>query len=149
MRGDNVLLVAVCTAAVVAAATIAWRGRRLPVVAARDTPTSPSTAAFDALRTLACVLTAGFVAGLLVVGFGGRLAMRVLAATSGSTAQGRSTDAGGSWQQVLALTDSTGAIDVAVHPTDSSVLYAAMWERIREPNRITYGGPNSGLRSVW
>ncbi len=94
MRGDNVLLVAVCTAAVVAAATIAWRGRRLPVVAARDTPTSPSTAAFDALRTLACVLTAGFVSGLLVVGFGGRLAMRVLAATSGSTAQGRATDAG-------------------------------------------------------
>lgn len=57
----------------------------------------------------------------------------------------RSTDAGGSWQQVLALTDSTGAVDVAVHPTTSSVVYAAMWERIREPNRITYGGPNSGL----
>jgi hypothetical protein len=40
------------------------------------------------------VLTAGFVAGLLVVGFGGRLVMRVLAATSGGGAQGRTTDAG-------------------------------------------------------
>ncbi|HUV18735.1 MAG TPA: hypothetical protein VMW33_09670 [Ilumatobacteraceae bacterium] len=94
MRADNVLLVAICSAAVIAAATIAWRGRSLPVIAPRDTPTSPSSAAFDALRTLACVLTAGFVAGLLVVGFGGRLVMRALAATSGSSAQGRTTDAG-------------------------------------------------------
>jgi hypothetical protein len=94
VRADNVLLVAICSAAVIAAATIAWRGRSLPVIAPRDTPTSPSSAAFDALRTLACVLTAGFVAGLLVVGFGGRLVMRALAATSGSSAQGRTTDAG-------------------------------------------------------
>ena len=94
MRVDNVLLVVICTAAVAAAATIAWRGRSLPVAALRDTPTRPSSDAFDALRTLACVLTAGFVAGLLVVGFGGRLVMRVLAATSGGGAQGRFTDAG-------------------------------------------------------
>jgi len=84
----------ICTAAVAAAAKIAWRGRSLPIAALRDSPTRPSSAAFDALRTLACVLTAGFVAGLLVVGFGGRLAMRVLAATSGTGAQGRLTDAG-------------------------------------------------------
>jgi hypothetical protein len=94
MRADNILLVAICSAAVAAAVAIAWRGRSLPVVALRDTPTSPSSAAVDALRTLACVLTAGFVAGLLVVGFGGRLVMRVLAATSGGGAQGRTTDAG-------------------------------------------------------
>ena len=94
MRADNIVLVTVCTAAVVVAATIAWRGRNLPVVAERDTPTRPSAAAFDALRTLASVLAAGFTAGVLVVGFGGRLAMRVLAATSGTDAQGRFTDAG-------------------------------------------------------
>ena len=94
MRADNVLLVVMCTAAVAAAATIAWRGRSVPVVAVRETATTPSSAAIDALRTLACVLTAGFAAGLLVVGFGGRLVMRVLAATSGGGAQGRTTDAG-------------------------------------------------------
>jgi hypothetical protein len=94
MRADNVLLVVICTAAVAAAAAIAWRGRSLPVAALRDTSTSPSPASVDALRTLACVLTAGFVAGLLVVGFGGRLVMRVLAVTSGGGAQGRTTDAG-------------------------------------------------------
>ena len=94
MRVDNVLLVVICAAAVATAATIAWRGRSRPVAALRDPPTRPSSAAFDALRTLACALTAGFVAGLLVVGFGGRLVMRVLAATSGTGAQGRFTDAG-------------------------------------------------------
>lgn len=93
MRVDNVLLVVICTAAVAAAATTAC-GRSLPVAALRDTTMTPSSAAFDALRTLACVLTAGFVAGLLVVGLGGRLVMRVLAATSGGGAQGRTTDAG-------------------------------------------------------
>ena len=94
MRIENILLVVICAVAVAAAATIAWRGRSLPVVAIRATPTTPGSAAFDALRTLACVLTAGFVAGLLVVGLGGRLVMRVLAATSGMDAQGRFTEAG-------------------------------------------------------
>jgi hypothetical protein len=94
MRTGNLLLVVICTAAVLCAVRVIWRGRRLPVVAPRETPTSASSAAFDALRTLACVLTAGFIAGVLVVGFGGRLVMRVLAATSGSSAQGRTTDAG-------------------------------------------------------
>jgi hypothetical protein len=94
MRVDNILLVSVCTAAVVVAATIAWRGRSLPVVASRVAPTTPGSAALDALRTLACVLTAGFVAGLLAVGLGGRLVMRTLAATSGMDAQGRFTEAG-------------------------------------------------------
>ena len=94
MRVDNVFLVAICTAGVAAAAMIAWRGRSFAVIVPRDAPTTPSSAAFDALRALACVLTAGLVAGLLVVGLGGRLVMRVLAATSGGGAQGRFTDAG-------------------------------------------------------
>ena len=94
MRTGNLILVAICTTAVLAAVAITWRGRRLPVIAPRATPTSASSAAFDALRTLACMLTSGFIAGVLVVGFGGRLVMRVLAATSGASAQGRTTDAG-------------------------------------------------------
>lgn len=57
----------------------------------------------------------------------------------------RSTDAGGTWEQVLASTDSTGAVDVAVHPTDSNIVYAALWERSRGPNYINYGGPTSGM----
>jgi hypothetical protein len=45
------------------------------------------------MRTLSAVTGAGLVAGFLVPGLGGRLFMRVLAATSGSDAQGRLTEA--------------------------------------------------------
>ncbi|MGD8394016.1 MAG: FlgD immunoglobulin-like domain containing protein [Candidatus Eiseniibacteriota bacterium] len=57
----------------------------------------------------------------------------------------RSTDSGGSWEHVLAVNDSTGGIDLAIHPTDSNVIYAAMWERVRRANYLNYGGPASGL----
>jgi hypothetical protein len=138
MRIDNILLVAICSAAVVAAAWIAWRGRSLPVVAARETPTTPRSAAFDALRTLACVLTAGFTAGLLVVGFGGRLAMRVLAATSGTGAQGRTTDAG---EQVgeITLGGSIGFFIFAglLIPTASSIVYIPLRRILPRPAWIS------------
>ena len=48
----------------------------------------------DATTTLGAVVGAGVLAGLLVLGLGGRLVMRLLAATSGRTAQGRLTEAG-------------------------------------------------------
>ena len=95
MRFGNVLLVALCTLAVGVAALVAWRWRHLPVAADREPgATTARSAALDAVRTLACVLTAGFVAGVSVVGFGGRLVMRILAATAGDGAQGRRTEAG-------------------------------------------------------
>jgi len=40
---------------------------------------------------------------------------------------------------------STGAIDVAIHPTNPDTIYAAMWERIRRPNRRSYGGSTCGI----
>ena len=57
----------------------------------------------------------------------------------------RSTNGGGSWENKLFISDSTGCIDVAVNPTDPNILYAAMWERIRRPDRRSYGGPTCGL----
>jgi photosystem II stability/assembly factor-like uncharacterized protein len=61
----------------------------------------------------------------------------------------RSLDAGASWEKVLALTDSTAAIDVAVNPDHPDTVYAAMWERMRRRNYRTSGGPTSGIwRSV-
>ncbi len=94
MRSDNLLVVAICVAAVALALVISWRGRNRPVVAPRDLVASTAGAsALDAVRTLAITTTAGFVAGGLVAGLGGRLVMRVLAATSGDGAQGRLTDA--------------------------------------------------------
>jgi len=57
----------------------------------------------------------------------------------------RSTDAGGSWDRVFALTDSTSAIDVAIDPSDPDVVYAAMWERVRRRTYRRSGGPSSGI----
>ena len=95
MRSGNLVLVVVCGAATAFAASMAWRWRDLPVVAARGPQMRTAGAsALDALRTLACVVSAGFVSGILVVGLGGRLVMRILAATSGDDAQNRVTDAG-------------------------------------------------------
>jgi photosystem II stability/assembly factor-like uncharacterized protein len=57
----------------------------------------------------------------------------------------RSTDAGANWSHVLALNDSTGAVDVVVHPTNSNLVYAATWERTRRPDNIYYGGDGCGI----
>lgn len=57
----------------------------------------------------------------------------------------RSTDRGDNWEQVLYVSDSTGCIDIVTHPTDSRIVYAAMWERIRRPYKRQYGGETSGI----
>ena len=93
MRTANLVVVALGVAALGLAAAIAWRGRRLPPVAPRDLPATAGASALDALRTLAGIIGAAAIAGVLVAGLGGRLLMRVLAATSGNGAQGRLTDA--------------------------------------------------------
>ncbi len=57
----------------------------------------------------------------------------------------RSTDGGTSWQNKLFISDSTGCIDVAVNPVNPDIVYVAMWERIRRPDRRSYGGSTCGL----
>jgi hypothetical protein len=93
VRAGNLLVVALGGAALLIAMAISWRGRRLPVYEPRTLPTTPGASALDALRTLAVMLGAGATAGFLVAGLGGRLFMRLMAATSGNTAQGRLTEA--------------------------------------------------------
>jgi len=57
----------------------------------------------------------------------------------------RSTDGGDNWEQVLFVSDITGVIDMSIHPTNSDIVYAATWERIRRPDNRIYGGATSGL----
>ena len=57
----------------------------------------------------------------------------------------RSTNAGGTWSRVLASTDSTGAVDLVIDPSNPNRVYAAMWERSRGPDYLNYGGPTSGI----
>ena len=61
-----------------------------------------------------------------------------------------STDGGSTWRQVLAGDNSTtGAVDLAIDPTNPNRVFAAMWDHLREPDLRTYGGVGSGVyRSV-
>ena len=57
----------------------------------------------------------------------------------------KSTDGGKTWNKVLYVDDKTGAIDLVMDPSDSHVLYAAMWQAYRTPWKLDDGGPGSGL----
>jgi photosystem II stability/assembly factor-like uncharacterized protein len=57
----------------------------------------------------------------------------------------RSTDGGANWQRTLFVDDQTGAVDLAMDPTDSNVLYAGMWQVHRKFWELSDGGPGSGL----
>jgi photosystem II stability/assembly factor-like uncharacterized protein len=57
----------------------------------------------------------------------------------------RTQDGGTSWEKVLYISDSTGAIDLVIDPEEPDILYAAMWERVRRPDRRKYGGPGCGI----
>ncbi len=57
----------------------------------------------------------------------------------------RSTDGGDTWDQVLFVSPITGVIDMAIHPSNGNIVYAASWERIRRPEMRQYGGATSGL----
>ena len=78
---------------------------------------------------------------------------RVFAAASGHIARSsgdrglyRTEDAGKTWKLVLAPPNaSTGAIDVAIHPTNPQVVFASLWDHRRTNGRRIYGGVGSGL----
>jgi len=57
----------------------------------------------------------------------------------------RTTDGGNTWQQVLFISNKTGVIDMANHPTNSDIIYAVTWERERTPQHRDYGGQTSGI----
>lgn len=59
----------------------------------------------------------------------------------------RSTDGGATWQKVLYKDENTGAIDLAMDPQNSKILYASLWNTRRPPWSIyppSYG-PGSGV----
>ena len=54
-------------------------------------------------------------------------------------------DGGATWKKVLFVDDSTGAIDLAMDPTNARILYASMWKFQRFPWGFSGGGGKSGL----
>jgi photosystem II stability/assembly factor-like uncharacterized protein len=59
----------------------------------------------------------------------------------------KSTDGGKTWSKVLYKDENTGAIDLAMDPSDSKVLFASLWQTRRPPWNVypPSNGPGSGL----
>jgi photosystem II stability/assembly factor-like uncharacterized protein len=57
----------------------------------------------------------------------------------------RSTDGGKTWDKVLFVSDSTGAIDIAMDPSNPRILYASMWRAERRPWTMIDGAHEGGV----
>ncbi len=57
----------------------------------------------------------------------------------------RSTDGGRHFDKVLARSENTGAIDLAMDPNNPRIVFAALWQARRKPWALEGGGPESGL----
>ncbi|HET9097091.1 MAG TPA: hypothetical protein VFN37_10545 [Candidatus Baltobacteraceae bacterium] len=59
----------------------------------------------------------------------------------------KSIDGGKTWSKVLYKNQNTGAIDLAMDPADSNVLFASLWQTRRPPWNVypPSNGPGSGL----
>ncbi|MBW3546252.1 MAG: glycosyl hydrolase, partial [Bacteroidetes bacterium] len=57
----------------------------------------------------------------------------------------KSTDGGSSWSKTLYINDSTGVIDLEQDPQNPDILYAAAWERTRQPWNFKGSGPGSAI----
>ena len=57
----------------------------------------------------------------------------------------RSTDGGKSWQRTLFVNETTGASDIAIDPKDPRIVFAGMYDYLRQPWFFRSGGPGSGL----
>ncbi len=57
----------------------------------------------------------------------------------------KTTDAGKTWNQTLAIDANTGAIDVDIDPSNEQILYAAMWYRTRTASNFEESGKTSGI----
>lgn len=67
-------------------------------------------------------------------------------ASGGERGVYRSSDAGATWELVLAgLNDTTGAADVLVDPQNPNRVYAVMWDHIRQASFRRLGGEGSGV----
>jgi photosystem II stability/assembly factor-like uncharacterized protein len=57
----------------------------------------------------------------------------------------KTVDGGATWDLVLFVDENTGAIDLAMDPSDPETLFAAMYQRRRTGFGFNGGGPGSGL----
>ena len=57
----------------------------------------------------------------------------------------KTTDGGKTWTNTKFIDNDTGFIDVVMHPTNPNTLFAASYQRRRQPWGFNGGGPGSGI----
>ena len=57
----------------------------------------------------------------------------------------KTVDGGKTWTLSKFISDKAGFVDVVMDPRNPNVLFAASWERIRQPHYLRSGGPGSAL----
>lgn len=57
----------------------------------------------------------------------------------------KSTDAGKTFEKILYVNERTGVADIAVDPSNPSVIYASTWDFRRTPYSFNSGGMSSGI----
>ncbi len=60
----------------------------------------------------------------------------------------KTVDGGVNWQQVLFVSNQSGIIDMVMDPTDSDILYASSWDRVRNNEESTVAGPNGKIHKT-
>jgi photosystem II stability/assembly factor-like uncharacterized protein len=72
-------------------------------------------------------------------------AMGLLYAQTNHRGVYKSTDGGETWNNTLFVSDKTGVIDMSINPVNPNIIYAATWERTRNPVNRVYGGATSNI----
>lgn len=57
----------------------------------------------------------------------------------------RTLDGGDSWQNILFVSDSSGACDLLMHPENPEILYACFFNRINQPFQARAAGPDASI----
>jgi len=57
----------------------------------------------------------------------------------------KTTDGGKTWTNTKFIDNDTGFVDLVMHPTDPNTLFAASYQRRRQPWGFNGGGPGSGI----
>jgi photosystem II stability/assembly factor-like uncharacterized protein len=68
-----------------------------------------------------------------------------LFASGGERGLFKTTDGGGSWENLLQISEDTGVNEVVLDPADPDIVYASTYQRRRRVGQLVGGGPESGL----